>query len=166
MSFNCVIFLYNSDHCVDPPTIDICIHHGGRVVTSNLLYDYWGGDEVMICNVSIENLTLATIRRLVAQHLSNYTDVFAYYLRVPNVPMEEQDSLRRIEHDFYVEVWLSDIQVGHALDIYLAHRRYPTLIDPNHQRWLERRWERNGIISGHVEANRRAASRSNILLKP
>ena len=103
---------------------------------------------------------LAIIRRLVAEHLSNYTDVFAYYLRVPNVPMEEHDSLRRIQHDFYVEVWLSDIQVGHALDIYLAHRRYPTLIDPNHQRWLERRWERNGMISGHVEANRRAALRS------
>ena len=160
MSSNCVLFLNISECCVAPPTIDICIHHGGRVVTSNLLYDYWGGDELMICNVATDNLTLATIRRLVAHHLSHYTDVFAYYLRVPNVPMEEADSLRKIEHDFYVEVWLDKIQVGHALDIYLAHRCYPTLIDPNHQRWIERRWERNGWISGHVEANQRAARRT------
>ena len=114
---------------------------------------------MMICNVSTDNLTYTSIRRLVRQHLSQYTDVCAYYLRVPTVPMEEEDSLRKIEHDFYVEAWLSDIQVDHALDIYLAHRRYPTLIDPNRTRWLERRWERNGWISGHVEANRRALRR-------
>ena len=56
-----------------------------------------------------------------------------------------------IQHDFYIETWLSDIQVGYELDVYLAHCHYPTLINPNHQMWLERRWERNGWISGHVE---------------
>ena len=153
---NPVIFDYNSEFGVAPPTIDICIHHGGRVVTTNVLYDYWGGDELIICNVSTDNITYTTIRRLVAQHLSQYTDVFAYYLRIPTVQIEEEDSLRKIEHEWYVDAWLSQIQVGHALDIYLAHSRYPTLIDPNRQRWLERRWERNGWISGHVEANRRS----------
>ncbi|PWA50531.1 nucleic acid-binding, OB-fold protein [Artemisia annua] len=142
---------------VAPPTIDVCIHHGGRVVTTNVLYDYWGGDELMICNVSRDDLTYTTMRRLVSQHLPQYTDVCAYYLRVPTVQMKEQDSLRKIEHEWYIDAWLSQIQVGHSLDIYLAHRRYPTLIDPNRQRWLERRWEQNGWISGHVEANRRAA---------
>ena len=78
-------------------------------------------------------------------------------MRVPTVQMEEEDSLRKIEHEWYIQDWLSDIQLGHALDIYLAHRLYPTLIDPNRQRWLLRRWETNGWISGHVEANRRAA---------
>ena len=156
MSSNCLNFLYNSEWGVAPPTIDICIHHGGRVVTTNVLYDYWGGDELIICNVSTDNITYTTIRRLVAEHLSQYNDVFAYYLRIPTVQIEEEVSLRKIEHEWYVDAWLSQIQVGHALDIYLAHRRYPTLIDPNRQRWLERRWERNGWISGHVEANRRS----------
>ena len=156
----CYFYIF-SDVWEPPHTIDICIHHGGRVVTSNILYDYWGGDELMICNVSTHNLTLATIRRLVNQHLSQYTDVFAYYLRAPNVEIEAQDSLRKIEHDFYVEAMLSYIQLGHALDIYLAHRQYPTLIDPNRQRWLQRRWERNGWISGHVEANRMLARNTN-----
>ena len=153
---NPVIFDYNSEFGVAPPTIDICIHHGGRVVTTNVLYDYWGGDELIICNVSTDNITYTTIRRLVAQHLSQYTDVFAYYLRIPTVQIEEEDSLRKIEHEWYVDAWLSQIQVGHALDIDLAPSRYTTLIDPNRLRWLERRWERNGWISGHVEANRRS----------
>ena len=113
----------------------------------------------MICNVSTINITLTSIRRLVAQHLSQYNDVFAYYLRVPTVQMEDAYSLRKIELEWYIDAWLSEINVGHALDIYLAHRCYPTLIDPNPQRWLQRRWERNGWISGHVEANLRAARR-------
>ena len=140
-----------------PPTIDICIHHGGRVVTTNVLYDYWGGDELMLCNIPTHNLTLSMLRRLVAHHLSQYNDVFAYYMRVPTVQMEEDWSLRKIEQEWYIDSWLCSIDVEHALDVYLAHRHYPTLIDPNPQRWMERRWERNGWISGHVEANRRAA---------
>ena len=107
--------------------------------------------------ITTHNLTLTTVRRLVSQHLSQYTDVFAYYMRVPTVQMEEEDSLRKIEHEWYIQDWLSDIQLGNALDIYLAHRLYPTFIDLNRQRWLLRRWETNGWISGHVEANRRAA---------
>ncbi|PWA37424.1 replication protein A 70 kDa DNA-binding subunit C [Artemisia annua] len=148
---NCRVRAFN-EWCVAPPTIDICIHHGGRIVTCNKFYDYWGGDEQMVCNVSTNNLTLNKVRRIVANVLPQYTDLCAYYLRVPTVPLEEAYSLQKIEHDLDVEQWLSDIQVGHALDIYLAHRHYPTLIDPNRQRWLLRRWETNGWISGHVEA--------------
>ena len=74
--------------------------------------------------------------------------------------VEKDYSLCKIELDFYVEQWLSDIQVGHALDICLAHRHYLTLIDPNRKRWMLRRWETNGWVSGHVEANQRASGRS------
>ena len=146
---------FNSEFDVSPPTIDICVHHGGRVVTTNVLYDYWGGDEVMICNIPTHDFSYTDLRRLVSDRLIQYDDIFAYYLRVPTVPIEEAYNLHKIEHDFNFRQWLSNVQVGHALDIYLAHRSYPKLIDTNTSRWLRRRWEKSGFVSGHVEADRR-----------
>ena len=146
---------FNSEFDVSPPTIDICVHHGGRVVTTNVLYDYWGGDEVMICNIPTSHFSFTDLRRLVSDNLNQYNDIFAYYLRVPMVPIEEAYSLHKINHDFRFHPWLTNVQVGHALDIYLAHRRYPTLIDTNTSRWLQRRWEKSGFVSGHVEVDRR-----------
>ena len=148
-------FVFNSDFDVAPRTIDICVHHGGRVVTTNVLYDYWGGDEIMICNIPTQHFSYTDVIQLVSDRLNQYDDVFACYLRVPTVPIEEPYSLHKIEHDFRFHMWLSNVQVGHALDIYLAHRCYPTLIDTNTSRWLRRRWEKSGFVSGHVEAKRR-----------
>ncbi|GJU73878.1 hypothetical protein Tco_0076016 [Tanacetum coccineum] len=138
-----------------PPTIDIRVHHGGRILTTNKLYNYWGGEEHMICNVKTRHVKINIIKFLVRKHLSQYKDVIAYYFRVPTVEMFEPWSLQKIENDIRLPYFLEDIQIGHALDIYLVHSRYPILIDPNTQRWLRRNWEKSGFISGHIEAKRR-----------
>ena len=65
--------------------------------------------------------------------------------------MEKECGLRKIEHEVLI-AFLENIQVDNALDTYLVHHRYSTLIDPNHRRWRQRMWERSGFISGHVEA--------------
>ncbi|PWA50289.1 udp-n-acetylglucosamine--peptide n-acetylglucosaminyltransferase sec [Artemisia annua] len=142
------------------PTIDICVHHGGRIVTTNRLYDYWGGDEHMICNVKTRNFGIHTVKSLISHHLSQYNDVVAYYFRVPTVQMCEDWSLRKIENEFVLNSFVEQIEIGHALDIYLVHSRYPTLIDTNTQRWLHRNWGKSGFISGHSEAKRRKSNKA------
>ena len=68
----------------------------------------------------------------------------AYYFRVPTVVMGADWSLRKIEHEEVLISFLDVVQVGYALNI------YTTLIDQNSIRLRERRWEKNGWISGHV----------------
>ncbi|GJV16110.1 replication protein A 70 kDa DNA-binding subunit B [Tanacetum coccineum] len=114
-----------------PSTIDICVHHGGRILTANKLYDYWDGEEHMICNVKTRHVRINTIEFLVRKHLSQYTDVIAYYFRVLTVEMSEDWSLQKVENDILLPLFLEDIQIGHALDLYLVQSSYPVLIDPN-----------------------------------
>ena len=149
-----------SDFDTAAPTIDICVHHGGRIVTTNRLYDYWGGDEHMICNVKTRHFGIHTVKSLIAHHLSQYNDVVAYYFRVPTVQMCEDWSLRKIENEFVLNSFVDLIEIGHALDIYLVHSCYPILIDTNTQRWLHRNWEKSGFISGHSEAKRRKSNKA------
>nr|GEX33041.1 replication protein A 70 kDa DNA-binding subunit C [Tanacetum cinerariifolium] len=47
-----------------PPTIDIRGHHGGRILTTNKLYNYWGGEEHMICNVKTCHVKINIIKFL------------------------------------------------------------------------------------------------------
>lgn len=149
-----------SDQDVGSPTIDIRVHHGGRILTTNKLYTYWGGEDHMICNVKTSHVNRHSIKFLVSKHLCHYNDVVAYYYRVPTVEMSDWWSLRKIQkHDVVLPLYLKDVPIGHALDIYLVHSRYPILIDPNTQRWLRRHWESSGFISGHVEAKRRKAKK-------
>ena len=134
-----------SDFESPAPTIDICVHHGGRIVTTNTLYDYWGGDEHMICKVKTRNFGIHTVKSLISHHLSQYNDVVAYYFRVPTVQMSEDWSLRNIENEFVFISFVEQIETGRALEIYLVHSRYPMLIDTNTQRWLQRNWEKKWV---------------------
>ncbi|GJR75462.1 replication protein A 70 kDa DNA-binding subunit B [Tanacetum coccineum] len=61
----------------------------------------------------------------------------------------------KIENDILLLLFLEDIQIGHALDFYLVHSRYPILVDPNIERWLPRNWKKSGFVSGYIEAKRR-----------
>ena len=149
-----------SDLDTAAPMIDICVHHGGRIVTTNRLYDYWGGDEHMICNVKTRHFGIHTVKSLIAHHLSQYNDVVAYYFRVPTMQMCEDWSLRNTENDFFLNSFVEQIEIGHALDIYLVHRRYSILIETNTQRWLHRNWEKSGFINGHSEAKRRKSDKA------
>ena len=72
--------------------------------------------------------------------------------------MCEDWSLRKIENEFVLNSFVEQIEIGHALDIYLVHSRYPILIDTNTERWLHRKWEKSGFISGHSEAKRRMSN--------
>ncbi|PWA34877.1 hypothetical protein CTI12_AA614910 [Artemisia annua] len=74
--------------------------------------------------------------------------------------MCEDWSLRKIENEFVLNSFVEQIEIGHALDIYLVHSRYPTLIDTNTQRWLHRNWGKSGFISGHSEAKRRKSNKA------
>ena len=109
--------------CFISCTFDICFNHGGRIVTSNILYDHWGGEEHMICNVKTRHFGIHTVKSVIGQQLSQYNDVIAYYFRVPTVQMCKDFSLQKIEHEFVLTSFVEQIEIGDVLDIYLVHSR-------------------------------------------
>ncbi|GJU87617.1 hypothetical protein Tco_1295163 [Tanacetum coccineum] len=77
-----------------PESMDICVYLRVRIITTNVFYDYWDGEEHMICDVK-------------TRHFGKH------------IIMEEDFSLRKIDTKEVLNSFLEVLPVDCALDIYI-----------------------------------------------